>query len=385
MTVFPGTFAAAQWEAAGLADASVFAIHQKSDGVLYASTNKGIYQSTDDGVSWSISEFNQPYSNIEIGPTGVMLLSNGTDIQKSEDNGATWTTLTLPAPVDRIWHRHIGPDGTFILTTTGDVFYSWDRGETWGQGNSGLPSIPDVSTIVNTTDNRMLCGTGGITGGGVFASTDGSSWTSLHWAGVNFDIEALGATDGLMLAGIYDKGVLRSLDKGATWTPVTSSSTSASGFLFDENAAYMSSVRSVYRSADNGASWEQMGESFEGFVRSMFKTNAGTLLIGTSEGIFRGSTSTDVTEQPGVDAPSLQVHPNPAAMQSMLTIENPMHEAVDVDLLTPSGAVVRRLQSGFTGATATMTIDVRDLAAGMYFVRLQTGAHTVLQKLVVGR
>ncbi len=385
MTVIPGAFAAAQWEAGGLEDVAIINIRQKSDGLLYAATDEGIYQSTDDGLTWSMSEFNEPYSIIVIGPTGVMLLYNGTELLKSEDNGDSWTALSLPAPVDRIWNRHIGPDGTFILTTTGDVFYSWDRGETWARGNTGLPSIPDVSTIINTADNRMLCGTGGLTGGGVFASSDGSSWTSLHWAGVNFDIEALGAAEDVMLVGIYDKGVLRSVDNGATWTPVTSFSASASGFLLVENTVYMSSAKSVYRSVDKGANWEQMGASFEGFVRAMFKTNAGTLLVGTSDGIFRGSASTDVTEQPAVNAPALHVHPNPAAMQSMLTIENPTHEAVDVDLLTPSGAVVRRLQSGFTGTRSTMTIDVRDLAAGMYFVRLQAGAHTVQQKLVVER
>ena len=383
LTFVPGVHAAAQWEASGLEDLFVLEITQTADGVIFASTNHGLYQSTDDGLVWSATEFNMPYSSIVIGPTGVMLLSTGSEIALSEDNGASWTPLTLPAPADRIWHRHIGPDGTFILTTTGDVFYSWDHGASWGRGNTGLPAIPDVSTIINTADYRIVCGTGGITGGGVYASSDGSSWTSLLWAGENFDIQALGASANLMLAGIYNKGIWRSLDGGETWEQSTGFTASASGFLIDENIAYMSSATSVFRSDDQGATWAQMGDSFDGFVHAMFTTNAGTLLVGTDDGIFRSSASTDVADDRTVAAPGIQVHPNPAARQTVLNIDNPAGAPLEIDLLTQSGALVRRLPTDMPGTSLSLSVDVSDLAAGVYFVRVRSDVHTVMQKLVV--
>ena len=84
----------------------------------------------------------------------------------------------------------------------------------------------------------------------------------------------------------------------------------------------------------------------------------------------------------------LKAYPNPAVVSTRISFSTPHDEQlVAVELFTVSGAKVRRLFSGSTVAHQSYYVDVnsRDLAAGVYMVRLTGQSHSANMKLVVAK
>ncbi len=385
LLLFCVSSASAQWVASGLGDTRVNRFCHASDGSLLAASKTGIFRSTDDGESWVATDVTEPTHSIVVGPDGDLLILTDTRLATSSDDGATWTTLTPPDQIDFIWYVHIAPDGTFLAINTPVVYYSQDKGQTWANGNTGLPSVPDVNAIVSTADGGLLCGTGGVSGGGIFRSTNGASWTSVFWAGANSDAMALGAADGLLLAAVSGMGIARSLDNGANWYSVNIDATVASDFLIDGNNAYLISGKKVYRSTDNAANWQLWNEGLDDYSRDIFKTNDGTILLGTNNGVLRrpGGSVTDVDEDVDVNLPTMQLYPNPAAAQATLTVDNPGDGGLEIEFIDAVGTLVRRMRIDAAQASSNQTLDLEGLPAGAYFVKVRTADHAVLQKLIV--
>ncbi len=385
LLLFCVSSASAQWVASGLGDTRVNRFCHASDGSILAASKTGIFRSTDDGESWVATDVTEPTHSIVVGPDGDLLILTDTRLATSNDDGATWTTLTPPDQIDFIWYVHIAPDGTFLAINTPVVYYSQDKGQTWANGNTGLPSVPDVNAIVSTADGGLLCGTGGVSGGGIFRSTNGASWTSVFWAGANSDAQALGASDGLLLAAVTGMGIARSLDDGANWYSVNIDATVASDFLIDGSTAYLISGKKVYRSTDNAANWQLWNEGLDDYSRDIFKTNNGTILLGTNNGVLRrpGGSVTDVADGGDLNMPTVQLYPNPARTQTTMNIDKAGAGRINVEFINEAGNVARRLQLAPSQAAANLSLDLEGLPAGAYFVKVRTADHAILQKLIV--
>ena len=84
----------------------------------------------------------------------------------------------------------------------------------------------------------------------------------------------------------------------------------------------------------------------------------------------------------------LKALPNPALRSTRVYFSTPNDEQrVAVDLYTLSGVKIRQLFTGSTSARLSYSVDVdsRDLATGMYIVRLTGQSHTVNLRLAVAR
>lgn len=152
-------------------------IDPTNPSTLFAGTDRGVFQSTDGGVKWSLVGLSKAYVNLlAIDPLQPNVLYAGTagfypeipgfrGLFKSTDSGASWLPindglgelLDAGAAVNALI---IDPDHADILyaATSGyGVFKSSDAGTTWATLNDGLTHL----------DVRALA----IIGGAVYAGT----------------------------------------------------------------------------------------------------------------------------------------------------------------------------------------------------------------------
>jgi photosystem II stability/assembly factor-like uncharacterized protein len=125
---------------------AVVALHDGSKRV-FATTNRGLLLSEDDGESWRLQEIPAPWPYTRaVVPradgSGVVFLCNGNGppgndgfLLRSRDHGATWENARLPGDVSSsAWCVAVDPSDpmlVFCCTNLGEVFRSANGGESW--------------------------------------------------------------------------------------------------------------------------------------------------------------------------------------------------------------------------------------------------------------
>lgn len=210
---------------------SVFAaaLDRGDSDTLYAGTAVGLFRSPNEGETWELVGFQgQNVVGFAIDPSSARffaalaggLSGDRTVIWKSADRGATWTETSLSLPLNSF--RNV-PHFAFDPTRPGTVYAFFTVAE-------GL--------------------------GYAFRSVDGgTSWVQLPELFILRDLVA--APDGDLFATV-DTGVIRSTDRGETWSPASPPdfierllvSTAPPGALF------AAGHQGVWRSGNDGATWE---------------------------------------------------------------------------------------------------------------------------------
>ncbi len=252
----------------------------------------------------------------------VYLGSAAGGVWKTTNAGVSWTPIfdqvgTLPIGAITI---DAGAPNT-VWVGTGDknsscggyfgqgVYLSEDAGVSWQARNgSGLTSMPlsivNAVAIQPTDSNVILAGgkgtcngSGGLSGAGIYRSTDkGLSWTKVRSNNVE-DIVFVPGTS-TVYAGLIGLGVQKSIDGGATWVDANSG-INVSGISrirlatapSDSNILYVltgsDTTSKLYRSDNGGTSWVQKnasaceGQCWYNQAISVHPTNPDTLLLGT--------------------------------------------------------------------------------------------------------
>lgn len=240
-------------------------------------------------------------------PTGNtwFIASVGGGVWKTTDSGATWTELTQDVPNLQISCITMAPsDHDVIYAGTGESFFnidvmngngiikSTDRGQTWTQlaSTTDDPRWNNVSRIlVDPTDEDVVLASvtmgrykyseGGDTSS-IFRSTDGgATWTEVHQVtnvvgGGGRGIQQIIAdpTDfDVMYASVNAVGILKSTDRGLTWSDSSNGITDFTGRFelaistVDTDYVFASaqgaSHSELWVSVDGGANWFETVES----------------------------------------------------------------------------------------------------------------------------
>lgn len=197
-----------------VASAAAFRTVRTIGSTLFAGTFSGPMRSTDNGVTWALSN------------TGL--------------TGQTWSFASI---------------GTDIFATTGSaLFKSTNNGTDWT--NVGpMPVVFTSGATLAALGNALYYGTAQPTSG-IFKSTNGGT----SWVGVGlplFNITQLGSSGTTLLAGgvAGSTGLLsRTTDSGITWIPTSVDLTHA--ISTHQGAVYVSTPVGIYKSTNNGVSWQ---------------------------------------------------------------------------------------------------------------------------------
>ncbi len=179
------------------------------------------------------------------GPMYVGTASGG--VWRSKDNGATWTPLTDHECMLTTGAMALDPvDPNIVFAATGEgngglngcgVLRSGDGGNSWTTGSTGL------------------------------RSTNGASGSFLSLV---VDPATAGSVSSSILIGatrFSNAGIVRSVNSGASWTPVLNTGpassivahpTKAGTYYAGNRAATSAAARGVYKSTDVGLTWTQL-------------------------------------------------------------------------------------------------------------------------------
>ena len=223
---------------------------------------RGFYKSTDGGTTWvgatGIGAATRTTSILPLS-TSVVLWGTNDGLKRSTDGGATFTTVNVGGTGDWAWSltafsatdvvavRAVLRSGYRFSFTSGAIYYSSDAGATWTQASvSGLATFGRVALAANLNSS---------TGWGL-------------------------AEDTVTISNMA-KGLLKTTDKGHTWTFVTAPT--IAGGLFqgigsqmsgdgtqagynhaiavtpgNDNQVTVGSNLALYRTDDGGVSWNQL-------------------------------------------------------------------------------------------------------------------------------
>lgn len=252
-----------------------------ADGSLLVGGNDGLYRTSNKGQQWRVTtSFGYPYS-AALGPKGKLYLCTSSGLFASTDNGVSWTlsdTSSLPRNAYRVACNSVGH--AFLLTSDPFVLRSVD-GTSWtklpypGTYSSFLRIHPNGSlfVIVDTIHYR---------------STDnGNSWTTtkpgFSTTNMYFDI------NGDIYAGSATSGYFVSMDNGTSWRSAGDPVNKGCVILRDRTGrlyAFDSGV--IYRSTDDGMKWEEKVAGIDCLTfQSFFTCSNGSVLASTTRGILR--------------------------------------------------------------------------------------------------
>jgi photosystem II stability/assembly factor-like uncharacterized protein len=281
----------------------------RPDTVYSARLSDGqVFKSTDGGASWQRLNVGSAGSvlfvgSLEVDPLKSSRLYAGTahGVWKSEDGGASWQRLSrgLPNGGDigvRVYPAPLRPAGTvYVLTNNDDLFRTSDGGKRWKPLQRLGRFLPVLA--YSPLDARTLYVSFG--DGQVFRSDNGGD----RWVQVGqprgIYLTSLAVHPGMprtVYAGTPSSGLFKSTDSGRSWFPVGNfAAVHAHPLAIDPSSQTVwadVSGRGLLRSVDGGATWERRDFGIPGLTAESVAVDPAdpeVLVTAAAGGVFRSA------------------------------------------------------------------------------------------------
>jgi photosystem II stability/assembly factor-like uncharacterized protein len=265
-----------------------------------------LFRSTDSGSTWTPLQPEMPPPCV-----GASLHAIGTNLFVhdsrrgafiSSDTGKSWSSISAGLPLASYHLNLIGSLGTTLFANAdnfmGDyihkAFRSTDNSASW-QELDPQKEFENTTYFIKVINGSVFIGNNG----GIFRSNDnGVSWEKVLQSPYQASLTAIGRT---ILAGTY-KGVFRSDDNGITWiltskdttNPVTGlAALDTALFALQQKNHRRGRCNCVIRSTDKGESWTEVNSGFpQSFsVNALYSIGPNIFAATIDSGIYRYSLS----------------------------------------------------------------------------------------------
>lgn len=349
---------------------------------LYVSHNN-ISRTSDYGETWHRADSmlvaaGTPY----VGFYGDKLLAGTTfyGLYESTNQGLSWArNMALPnSPVTGF----LGTDSfLFVTVNQGVVYRSKDTGQTFD--TLLLPEWGEVEGI-DTNSKFLFVGTSW--GAKIYRSGNcGDVWENVSPSDGSATLDLI-ATDEVLLSGTLMKGVLRSTDDGLTWTRSSDGITAFRVFsLAASRVGFFSGTLNdgVFWSSNNGASWRNVFDKV-GTVNKVY-VHGDYLFAGTDDAVYRRPLNDFISL--AVEASSHKKLSVLSAQQNSdkfvtIQLRSSTREPIELTLLDVHGRTIRTIpfEPG-----EFLTFNIVDMATGLYLVRVRSGEEHLVAKVAIVR
>ncbi len=241
----------------------------------------GVFQSQDRGESWAQKVFVGQQKkkvitiadvNVEaiffdpVNPDVMYMGSKTTGLYKTETAGEQWIQLATGATRVRDVAFHPTNTATVYALRSTDIILSTDAGQTWDTIYTDPQGGVILQILVDWYDPTHLLASTSV--GTILVSNDsGVTWKVLFEADEPITELIMDPTDSrIMYALELERNIYRTVDGGASWSPLFSEEFRAAtdtidivrSLVMDPNSAqtlYTVTPDGIYRSIDSGSSW----------------------------------------------------------------------------------------------------------------------------------
>ena len=224
-------------------------ILESGKGILLAGTNNGIFRSTDNGLNWVYSMSESAFSLAESPIDGAIYAATPSALYRSSNSGTSWTSV-LSLQVYTLRGVAVSDNGyIYTADSKGSLSRSTDSSRTFT--TLYKDSIYEPTCVAATSGSYVYCGT---RYEGIWRSSDyGESWTI---AGVGQDVNRIKrGIDDEIFASVPSHGCVKTTDNGLTWTESLKGIVNiySGPLIMTKNGSIYSS--SGQTSFDNGLNW----------------------------------------------------------------------------------------------------------------------------------
>ncbi len=232
------------WSRLPITNVRALAIDPQNPSTLYAVAGNLGLKSTDGGLSWTeLSSFPARTSALAVDPrSGTVYARTCAGVARSTDGGESWRETVFPLPWSCYSMLAIDPSAGALYTTrvvytpdghgtdrTGTILKSADGGESWSVLELGVTSVAVLALAINPQNSSTIYAlargslpTDHQYGTWVFKTTDGgTSWVNSTALDGGGGVVAVDPHDPSIVYAAARSTVLRSMDGGASWVPVS--------------------------------------------------------------------------------------------------------------------------------------------------------------------
>lgn len=368
----------AQWQQTSLDSGLVTCFAISGHNIFVGSANGGgVHLSSDNGNSWTAVNNGLTDTNVyALAIKGNNIFAGGGGVFLSTNNGSNWvSTGLLDTPIVAL---AINDTNIFAGIATCGVVLSTNNGSSWTM--TGLTmSDPAVSAFAIKGDTIFA----GTSNGVFLSSNNGSNWTAVN-NGLpgNAWVIAFAIKGSNIFAGTLDYGAYLSTDNGNSWTAVNTGlpsppySNISALVISGSNIFAGTSGSGVFLSSNNGSSWAAVNTGLSNLYINALAISGDTLFAGTDTGGVWKRALSQITgiEEINNNESNIKAYPNPA--KDNITIETP-HQAT-IEILNIEGQIIKTI----TTAEKQTSIDVSDLADGVYIIKAKTEKGVAVKKFV---
>ncbi|MGB1308461.1 MAG: T9SS type A sorting domain-containing protein [Oceanihabitans sp.] len=305
-------------------------------------------------------------------------------------NNYQGTDLTTPTGAPFVWTLKLNSTtSTTLYGGFSDVHKSTNKGDTWTNLNSGAGQISFIETLGT---NIFVIGANGAKK----SLNDGVNWSSITEPEASATMNSVSfnqTTPSIVYATVngYVDGskVFKSTDGGTNWTNISSGlpNVLAKKVVLKQNQTeeilFLGTELGVYAKIGTD-DWAPLGQDLPNVIINDIDINyttdklvAGTYGRGLWEiNIDNNTLGIDEIELDASQAP--KIYPNPTA--EILNIKLPEGSAnFNYVIYNVLGGLVKKGEL----TTGVNTVNVKDVAAGIYIVRMTSGSNVSAQKIII--
>lgn len=353
----------------------------------------GIYARTSDGgFTWDYECMDLEFINEFAFGDSQMGIAVGSPykLARSTNGGVTWNTINLSFNCNQATFPT--SNTAYIASLAGDILKTTDAGLTW----NSIPNYPGGWTIGDifflTQDIGFAVGNNGASqDAGILRTTNGGQTWSIQYTKTVFSPNYFSTIHfpAPQIGYVLDREmqVYKTTDGGTTWTNLPGSLTSEAAyevFFTSPDSGFAATSNGIRSTTNGGFQWNLDLNVTDG-MRHLTFPNPNVGYAAENSKLYKMDNSPPTSALPHHEnVAGLTTYPQPVKGILNFSFDKPPTGTVSFELWSLEGQQLKNFNWSTEGSKSG-SVSVRDLPAGLYFLKVRHNEKLSVQKIVVAR